>query len=187
MSIQEPNGNQIPLSYTNGYLAVLRHSNGRQFSLSYNAFGRITALTDSAGQTVQYTYDAAGEHLLSVVTPGNVTTSYSYVPVTGTAADDALQTITLPDGSHQNYAYDGLGRLAGTSQDNGAEKFEIAYDTLGGVYVTNAVNSLSGSGYGNIVSVIQTATNTLSPTPITVTSVCVVWTLMARSMESFSG
>ena len=122
----------------------LRHSNGRQFSLAYNALGRVTSLTDSAGQTVQYSYDATGEHLLSVVTPGNVTTSYAYVPATGTAADNALQTITLPDGTHQSFSYDNLGRLVGMSQNVVGEQFGIAYDTLGGIYVTNAVVALTG-------------------------------------------
>jgi hypothetical protein len=40
--------------------------------------------------------------------PGGRTTTYAYIPATGSAADYALEAVTFPDGSLVSYAYDGL-------------------------------------------------------------------------------
>ena len=155
ISIQEPNGNQLILTYNNAELTTIRHSSGRQFTFGYNSFGRIATLTDSAGRVVQYNYDATGQHLLSVVLPGNVTTSYSYLSAPHTAADNALQTMTLPDGTHQYYAYDNLGRLNGSSQDGGLEQFGFGYSPMGGVFVTNAAGAATSVQLGERGQILQ--------------------------------
>ncbi|MBM4460396.1 MAG: DUF11 domain-containing protein [Chloroflexi bacterium] len=143
MYLEEPNGNRITLHYSGNRLTGVSHSNGQSFALEYNAQGRIGRLTDHAGRATEYFYDASGEHLLSVVASGGVTTHYSYVPATGGPANHALQTITYPDGTHQYYAYDGRGRLAAQWRDNNTERVEFTYDAQGAVWVKDASNAVS--------------------------------------------
>ncbi|MFO7538973.1 MAG: RHS repeat-associated core domain-containing protein [Chloroflexota bacterium] len=148
--IEEPNGNRITLTYSSGNLTQIGHSNGQSFTLAYNGQGRISRLTDHAGQMTDYTYDASGERLLNVVALGNVTTAYGYQPANGGAADHALTTIIYPDNTHQYYAYDAQGRLAAQWRDGDAERIEYDYDSLGIVFVTDAFNATTtirlGSG-----------------------------------------
>jgi RHS repeat-associated protein/uncharacterized repeat protein (TIGR01451 family) len=139
-SIQEPNGKRISLTYTSDKLTGIAHSNGQSFTLEYNAQGRITRLTDHAGQATQYSYDASGEHLLSAVAPGGITTNYTYNPSGTGATNHALATITYPDGTHQYYSYDAQGRLEAQWRDGNAERVEFTYDALGTVFVKDASN-----------------------------------------------
>jgi RHS repeat-associated protein len=142
VSVQDNNGNQIALAYSGANLTSITHSDGQQMTLAYNSYGCISSLSDSAGQTTRYYYDSTGEHLTSVVSPGNVTNTYDYVPVSGTSSDHALQTITFPDGTHQYFTYDALGRLSSSAKDNNAELLRYGYDALGNIFETNALNAV---------------------------------------------
>jgi YD repeat-containing protein len=75
VTLADPNGNTITLTYTGNQLTRLAHSAGPAFTLAYNAQGRLSQLTDHAGQVTAYAYDAAGEHLASVTAPGAVVPS----------------------------------------------------------------------------------------------------------------
>ena len=66
--LQDTNGNRITAGYTGNQLTSLTHSNGKALTLSYNAQGRISQVTDPAGRVATYVYDASGEHLLRVTT-----------------------------------------------------------------------------------------------------------------------
>ncbi len=140
--LEEPNGNRITLGYTSGQLTGLSHSNGQSFALAYNGQGRISQITDHAGQVTLFNYDAGGEHLLSVVAPGPVTTTYAYTS-TATAANHALQTVTYPDNTHQYYAYDSQGRLTAQWRDGNAEQVTFTYDDLGSIFIQDAASAVT--------------------------------------------
>ena len=53
------------------------------------------------------------------------TTQYTYSIGNGAATEHALTSIQFPDGTHQYYTYDALGRLASTSRDGNAEQREL--------------------------------------------------------------
>jgi RHS repeat-associated protein len=133
--LQDPNGNRITATYSNGLLIKLGHSDGQSFTLSYNAQGRISQLTDEAGRVTTYSYDTSGEHLLSVTGPGG-TTSYSYDLGTNIDRKHALLSITSPDGTHLFFDYDDQGRLIGQHKDGGAEAISYAYDVGPGGFRT---------------------------------------------------
>ena len=97
--LQDTNGNRILAGYTGSQLTRLTYSNGKIMTLSYNAQGRISQVTDPAGRSATYSYDASGQHLLSVTTPTG-TAEYAYtVEVTGPRAH-SLASIGFPEGTH---------------------------------------------------------------------------------------
>ncbi|HEV2984976.1 MAG TPA: DUF6531 domain-containing protein, partial [Vicinamibacterales bacterium] len=105
-SISDANGNRITAGYTGTQLTSLTASNGSAFTISYNAQRRISQITDSVGRVTSYTYDALGEHLMSVSGPRGAL-SYTYVSGQGAAEEHALASIAFPDGTHRYFAYDG--------------------------------------------------------------------------------
>ncbi|MGB0384669.1 MAG: RHS repeat domain-containing protein [Ardenticatenaceae bacterium] len=141
--MEESNGNRITLQYTASQLTQISHSTGQQFTLTYNERGRISRLTDHAGRETTYSYDASGQHLLTVVAPGDVTTNYSYHPVSGAITDHALQEIAFADGTHLYYAYDDKARLSARWRDGNAERVEFTYDEFGTVFITDAEGATS--------------------------------------------
>ncbi|MGK7959023.1 CARDB domain-containing protein, partial [Crocosphaera sp.] len=136
-SFSEPNGNSITATYTNNQLTRLTHSNGDFFTLNYNSQGRIRQVIDQTGEITNYTYDSAGEHLLSV-TNDQGTISYTYNNETRTAKQHALTSITYPDNTNSYYEYDDFGRMTQQSLDNGNETVDYIYDSNAGVTVTDA-------------------------------------------------
>jgi RHS repeat-associated protein len=157
VSVQDNDGNQITFAYSGANLTDITHSDGQQMTLAYNSHGCISSLSDSAGQTTRYYYDSTGEHLISVVSPGNVTNTYDYIPASGTSSDHALQTITFPDGTHQRYTYDALGRLSSSARDNNAELLQYGYDALGDIFETNALKAVLTLRCGERGQILQHA------------------------------
>ena len=72
------------------------------------------------------------------------TTSYTYNTTSGVLRPhpNALTSITFPGGTHQYFTYDSEGRLAGTSNDGGAQPQSFAY-ALGEVSVTDGTGDTS--------------------------------------------
>jgi RHS repeat-associated protein len=133
--VQDPNGNRIKATYSNGLLTNLAHSDGQSFTLTYNAQGRISQLTDEAGRITSYLYDPSGEHLMSVTGPGG-TTHYAYDAGTNIDRKHALLSIANPDGTHLFFDYDDQGRLIGQHKDGGAEAITYVYDVGPGGFRT---------------------------------------------------
>ncbi len=79
--MEEPNGNFISFAYTNGKLTGLSNAAGQSISLTYNAEGLLTMMTDAIAtpaRSFSYSYDATG-NLVQVVDPLNATHKYSYL------------------------------------------------------------------------------------------------------------
>jgi RHS repeat-associated protein len=132
-SEQDPSGNTLTATYSGGLLTGLTHSDGQSFRFSSNSFGRISQLTDEAGRVTTYSYDASGEHLLSVTGPAG-TTGYTYDTGSNIDSRHALLSVTNPDGTHLYFTYDDQGRLIGQQKDGGAEAISYAYDVGPGGY-----------------------------------------------------
>src|SRR5262249_27410754 len=133
--VEDPNGNRITATWTGTQLTRLTHSAGQFLQINYSA-DRIASLTDQAGRTVVYTYDASGEHLLSVRGIDGQTTHSTY----GTGALlHALQSIQYPDNTHAFFTYDTHGRLDSMARDNNAERVSFTYDSAGRVTATDAL------------------------------------------------
>ena len=113
--VKDANGNQVTVGYSNGRLTSLTASSGQSITLSYNVAGRISAVTNSQGQSAQYIYDASNTYLLSVTDQNGYTTNYTYDSGTNPALTNALLSITDP-GSSRFFSYDAQGRLSKISQ-----------------------------------------------------------------------
>ena len=69
-------------------------------------------------------------------------------PATELPREHALLSVAYPDGTHDYFAYDAQGRLISTSGDQAGQLVTYAYDTTGGVTVTDATGARRRSSYG---------------------------------------
>jgi RHS repeat-associated protein len=139
--VQDTNGNRITASYTNGHLTSLTHSSGQSLQIAYNGAGRIKTITDPAsGRLTTYTYDASNEHLMTVTTFDQRTTTYSYDLGSSPAAANALFSVAYPDNTHEFFMYDAQGRLKDAHRDGGAEDVKYSYGPSGAVGATDAAD-----------------------------------------------
>jgi RHS repeat-associated protein len=133
-SVQDRDGNRITAGYTGALLTSLSHSDGERLTLTYDARGRLSGVTDPVGRTVTYTYDAADEHLTGVSTAAGAY-AYAYVTGQGAAREHALASATFPDGSHLGLTYDAQGRL--TRLDDGSNPVTFTYLAPGGYTIAD--------------------------------------------------
>ena len=153
-SVADPNGNKITLGYTNGLLTSLTHSSGQQLLIDYDQNGRIAHVTNPLGPgtaddlVTTYTYDASGEHLMSVTLPGNRTTSYTYATGQGLQREHALLSTTGPSGLQTLFGYDDRGRLSSDLGDRrcGADHARLRSD--GWIDATDATGRTTSFLYG---------------------------------------
>ncbi len=143
--IKDDNGNRITAGYTDGQLTSLTDSNGEALTISYNAAGCISQITDSAGQVTSYTYDASGQYLLSVSGPQG-TTSYTYITGQSITQDNA-SSMTFTDGTHEYFAYDSQGQLVEESRDGNAEAVYFSYPSPGAVATTDVSGATTTTLY----------------------------------------
>jgi RHS repeat-associated protein len=91
--IQDHNGNTLTFSYSGALLTVVTDASGRDLSLTYDANGRVTTITDgnvSPPRTIQYSYDSLGNQV-NVTDPLGAATTYAYDATHHlTAVTDAL-------------------------------------------------------------------------------------------------
>ena len=159
--VQDTNGNRITLGYNGqNQLVAVTYSNpsdpsqpAEQLTLAYNAQGFVSQVADGTGNVWTYAYDAAG-HLLSVTAPGptaaGLMTSYAYDTGSNPETANALLSIANPGGSQQNFTYDALGRLSGTSANGGTEATAYAYLGQAEVQTTDAAGDKTITWYNDL-------------------------------------
>jgi RHS repeat-associated protein len=144
--IQDTNGNRVTTGYTSGRLGSLTASSGQSITISYSSAGLISAVADSLGQVTTYSYDATNNYLTSVTGFNGQTITYTYNTTIGSQAQNALTTIAFPGGTHQYFTFDSEGRLAGTSNEGGAQPQTFAY-SQGQVSITDGTGDTSNLFY----------------------------------------
>jgi YD repeat-containing protein len=149
--IEEAGGHRVTAGFAMGRLVTLTHSSGELLTITYGASGRPIELRDGAGRVTRYAYDASGERLLSVTTPGGVTTTYAY-QLTGTA--QLLGTLTsITIGTEVTLlTYDEEGRLAMSSR-GGANVVRYRYAVGGRIDVIESTGTrvLFHDAFGRLV------------------------------------
>jgi RHS repeat-associated protein len=146
--VQDPNGNRITAGYTNGLLTSLTHSSGQSLQIAYNSAGRIQSITDPAtDHTTIYTYDPSNQHLLTVTTFDQRTTTYTYDLSGNPVTENALLSVTDPPGTHEFFGYDARGRLGDAHRDGGAEDVTYTYGPTGAVSATDAASGTVTSSF----------------------------------------
>ena len=153
--VKDTNGNIVSAVYGSGLLIGLDASTGQSLTFTYNAAGRITAVTDSTGRTTTYTYDASNQYLLSVTDFTGRTTTYTYDTSGAPATRNALLSAQNPDGTIDNFGYGGQGRLSETFMTNatmaGTEMTPVTYANgpFGDVSATDANGGTTHYSFDN--------------------------------------
>lgn len=99
-------------------------NDGQELRYAYDGEGRITTITDGAGQQTVRAYDALGR-LIEETDPTGAVTRYGY------DAADKLISVTDPRGLMTVYTYNGLGELLGqASPDTDITTYEYRTDGL---------------------------------------------------------
>ncbi len=105
LSLKDPSGNAVTLSYNaNHQLTGVSAPGGRHLGLTWTG-DHITEVADSAGRSVNYGYDSAGD-LTSSTAADAGTTQYGY------DGNHLLTTLTTPRGAITTNAYDGNHRVS---------------------------------------------------------------------------
>ena len=126
--VEDRNGNTLSAVDTNGLLSGLFDaSTGETDAITLDAQGKISQITEPTGQVIAYVYDSTSKYLQSVTTNGQ-TTSFTYVTGSTPQRNNAVASITSPDGVTGSFTYDSLGRLIETSDNGGAEAVTYSYN-----------------------------------------------------------
>lgn len=120
-AIEDRNGNTLSLAYEDGQLVAITDPAGRSTSFSYDALGKLAAVTDPAGRL--YSFQIVDDLLLSMTYPDGHGWSYLY--------DDRELLIAKIDplGATTQYHFDEQRRLVGASDPEGRSR-SIAYAPL---------------------------------------------------------
>ena len=127
----DPIGRETTYTYATNNIDLLevRQTTGSLNDLlvsydDYTSGDQPETLTDAAGETTVFTYNAAGQ-VLAVTNPLSETTTYAY------DADGYLTSVTgSATGATRTYAYDDYGRVASITDSDGYEVV-AEYDALG--------------------------------------------------------
>ncbi len=138
-SREDFNGNQVTAGYTGNQLTSLTHSGGESLTFTYNAAGLIESVTESDGDTTIYQYDAANEYLIAV-TDSDGTTRYGYSTDNDPARRHALTSASPPAGPALQWEYDSSGRLSASQLEGGIERVTFSY-TIGEVHRTDGAGA----------------------------------------------
>ena len=138
--VEDTNANRITLEYANNNLTKLVHTNGDSLTLAYNAQGRISQITDSTAQVTSYSYDAAGENLLSVTSPEG-TTTYTYDTGNIAAKKYSLLSVKSDLGYERTFEYDNQGRLTKEFSNGQTQTLTYTYDSTGGITITDSTGA----------------------------------------------
>jgi RHS repeat-associated protein len=126
--------------------ATSRAINGIASTITLDALGRTTALTDTLG-TFNFGYDGPTSRVLSMTRPNNVSTFYQYFDNTGDRRLNQIKHQRVTDSSvvsQFDYTYDAVGRILtwGQSEDGGSpDLWNAGYDTADQLTSVNVTKS----------------------------------------------
>jgi RHS repeat-associated protein len=146
-SIVRSDGASVTLTYNNGatesngndfLLTRVQAQDGRRFYLAYDTSGRLSQLTDAAGQVITYGYDSLNR-LTSVTYPGAVSKTYLYNEAANMGGGDIAAALTgIVDELGVRFAtfkYQPDGRAVSTEHVGNVDKFSVSFGQ-GGSTVT---------------------------------------------------
>lgn len=103
VAAMDRDGNTVGFSFADGKLATINASGDRSFAIAWTG-QRISKVTDSAGRTAKYSYNAAGD-LAAVTAPDGAVTRYKY------NSDHLITSVVRPGGGRVVNRYDDAGRV----------------------------------------------------------------------------
>jgi len=117
---------QFPTVARLAYLGAIVDANGNTTSLTVNASGQVTQVTDPVGRSLNLTYDSSNRITL-VTDPIGRAVQYTY------NAAGYLSTVTDPNGGITTYSYDSQNYLRNVKDARGVTTEENTYDSNGRV------------------------------------------------------
>ncbi|HEX3744765.1 MAG TPA: RHS repeat-associated core domain-containing protein [Bryobacteraceae bacterium] len=159
--IQDLRGNRTTLTYTNGLVSTVTAADGDTLTYGYDSMGHIVRATDPLGRVTTYGYDIVLDSMLSTyltsITTASGTTTLTWneggksgigylddtCVTTYCEAAIGVTSISFPDGTHQYFTYDGLGRLATQYADGQSNLLTFTYNSDGSVTTTDALSRAS--------------------------------------------
>lgn len=154
--VRDNNNNRVTMSYSGGRLSGLAHSNGSSLAIAYNGAGRIASISDSAGRTTTFGYDATNNYLLTVTAPDGKITSHSYQLTGDERVRHALLSVERA-GTSTFFAYDSRGRLDSTYSLGNTQIVDYSYNTTGLVTVATAfgANQIFTDRHGLVAKLVD--------------------------------
>ena len=105
-SVYDQNSPQTLAYDANGHLYTRNFASGRVLTYSYNYRDQVTQIQDSAGPTLNFTYDDVGRMLTRVVTDFVPTPAVVQTTTYAWDARDRLTSVTDAEGRTTTYEYD---------------------------------------------------------------------------------
>lgn len=144
---------QVFLFDATGQLVRVEDLNGNGVSLSYNAGGQLTQVTDDASRSLTVTW--SGSRIAQVSDPAGRTVSYTY-----SAAGDLVKA-TQADGTHLGYGYTNHRVTSMTAADGGTTT--NVYDSQGRVISqTDPLGQVMTFAYGAARTTITDASGAVT-------------------------
>jgi RHS repeat-associated protein len=147
-------------AYIDGYLSAVSDSSGRFISYTYDTNHRINEVTLPDGQVIGYSYDSTGD-LSTVTYPDGHTRTYVYDEAANVVAgaDPGMLTGIIDENGQRfaTYRYDGQSRVVDSEHALLAGKVSVAYGASGSAVVTNALGAQRTYGISAIQDVYHVA------------------------------
>lgn len=108
--IRFPTGEIMSATYSGGFLVQAELPDGLVFAFDVDARGRVQSIDEPYGTTVDFSYDATGDHVTGI-TDYRGTVAYSYVSGLGAATEHAIDQIITGSDRMLQLSYDSRGLL----------------------------------------------------------------------------
>jgi len=108
-TITDRNGNVTTMTYSGGNLTAVTDTYGRTLQYTYNGTGHLTKETDPLGRVTTFTYDSTGRQLADITDPNGKTTQYTY--------NSLHQMTSKVDGDGRKFTYQYQNNLPVGTQD----------------------------------------------------------------------
>ncbi len=131
-----------------GHFLALTDAGNKVIAITTNALGKRAGLTDRTGASVSVGYNASSGQPNAVTNADGTVTSFTYTnrTINGIVFYE-INSVTLPDGSSQNYTYDASGNLTSFA-DAGGKLTRMTYNNRGQVIgITNATGGVMTMTY----------------------------------------
>ena len=150
-AVTSPAGGRTVYTYDKktGKISSITDAAGNQRTFRYNILGELTEETDIHGNTTRYEYNALGRP--ATITDGaGRTTRHTYLP------GGRLEKTEYSDGTYISYEYDSIGRLKKKTDQSG-RSITYTYDCMGRILTVSGSagqeKSYTYDAIGNVTSV----------------------------------
>lgn len=130
-------GTQRNFDINSGKLIAIIDRNGNATTVAHDSLGRVSTVTDPAGQHLYFSYGPGTSLVSAVTTDFGVSTSYSYDTL------GRLTQVTEPDSSTISFQYDSNSLISEVLDSNGHVLEAHTYDSSGRALTSSQANGVN--------------------------------------------